>query len=213
MIGVHGGSFDPIHFGHINPLLELSELFNFDKIRLIPTYNSPVNKLFYSDIEHRLNMVSIIAASETNVFVADDIEMKKGGISYTYETVEIIKEQEQNQDICLIMGLDAFLNLENWYNYVEILKNVRIIVVNRPNNNIEEIKKMNFDILDRITSNKIDFQKNEKKQIFFYETPSINISSSDIRRKIYNNENLAGLIPGSILSYIERNKLYLDQHK
>ena len=111
------------------------------------------------------------------------------------------------------MGLDAFLNLENWYNYVEILKNVRIIVVNRPNNNIEEIKKMNFDILDRITSNKIDFQKNEKKQIFFYETPSINISSSDIRRKIYNNESLAGLIPGSILSYIERNKLYSDQHK
>tara|TARA_B100000575_G_scaffold221952_1_gene182352 strand:+ start:194 stop:832 length:639 start_codon:yes stop_codon:yes gene_type:complete len=210
MIGVYGGSFDPIHFGHINPLFELSDIFDFHKIRLIPTYNSPVNKVFYSDIEHRLNMVSIISASDTNVFVADDTEMRKGGISYTYETIQIIKKQEQNHDICLIMGLDAFLSLENWYNYTEILNDIRLIVVNRPDSNIKEIKKMNFEILDRITSNKIDFQKNEKKQIFFYETPSINISSSDIRRRINCKESLEGLIPGSILSYIERNKLYTD---
>ena len=210
MIGVYGGSFDPIHFGHINPLLELTDLLDFQKIRLIPTYNSPVSKVFYSDIEHRLNMVSIIAASDTNVFIADDTEMRKGGISYTYETIQIVQEQEQNQDICLIMGLDAFLTLENWYNYMEILKNTRIVVVNRPDSNIEEIKKMNFEILDRITSNIIDFKKNEKKQIFLYETPSINISSSNIRKKINCNESLAGLIPGSILSYIERNKLYMD---
>ena len=93
---------------------------------------------------------------------------------------------------------------------MEILKNTRIVVVNRPDSNIEEIKKMNFEILDRITSNIIDFKKNEKKQIFLYETPSINISSSNIRKKINCNESLAGLIPGSILSYIERNKLYMD---
>ena len=128
----------------------------------------------------------------------------------TYETIQIVQEQEQNQDICLIMGLDAFLSLENWYNYMEILKNTRIVVVNRPDSNIEEIKKMNFEILDRITSNIIDFKKNEKKQIFLYETPSINISSSNIRKKINCNESLTGLIPGSILSYIERNKLYMD---
>ena len=69
MIGVHGGSFDPIHFGHINPLIELSDLFEFEEIRLVPTNKSPVDKIFYSNIDHRFNMVSIIAASDTNNFV------------------------------------------------------------------------------------------------------------------------------------------------
>ena len=112
--------------------------------------------------------------------------------------------------MCLIMGLDVFLKLESWYNYIEILKEVRIIVVNRPDNDINNIKKMNFEILDRITSNKIDFLRNEKKHIFLFETSSIDISSSQIRSKISQNENLSGLLPGSILSYIKRNKLYTD---
>ena len=75
---------------------------------------------------------------------------------------------------------------------------------------INNIKKMNFEILDRITSNKIDFLRNEKKHIFLFETSSIDISSSQIRSKISQNENLSGLLPGSILSYIKRNKLYTD---
>ena len=210
MIGVHGGSFDPIHFGHINPLIELSDLFKFEEIRLVPTNKSPVDKIFYSNIDHRFNMVSIIAASDTNNFVADNVEMNRDEISYTYKTIKILKKKLQREDMCLIMGLDVFLKLESWYNYIEILKEVRIIVVNRPDNDINNIRKMNFEILDRITSNKIDFLRNEKKHIFFFETSSIDISSSQIRSKISQNENLSGLLPGSILSYIKRNKLYTD---
>ncbi len=210
MIGVHGGSFDPIHFGHINPLIELSDLFEFEEIRLVPTNKSPVDKIFYSNIDHRFNMVSIIAASDTNNFVADNVEMNSDEISYTYKTIKILKNKLQREDMCLIMGLDVFLKLESWYNYIEILKEVRIIVVNRPDNDINNIKKMNFEILDRITSNKIDFLRNEKKHIFLFETSSIDISSSQIRRKISQKENLSGLLPGSILSYIKRNKLYTD---
>ena len=181
MIGVHGGSFDPIHFGHINPLIELSDLFEFEEIRLVPTNKSPVDKIFYSNIDHRFNMVSIIAASDTNNFVADNVEMNRDEISYTYKTIKILKKKLQREDICLIMGLDVFLKLESWYNYIEILKEVRIIVVNRPDNDINNIKKMNFEILDRITSNKLDFLRNEKKHIFLFETSSIDISSSQIR--------------------------------
>ena len=176
----------------------------------MPTNKSPVDKIFYSNIDHRFNMVSIIDASDTNNFVADNVEMNREEISYTYKTIKILKKRLQREDMCLIMGLDVFLKLESWYNYIEILKEVRIIVVNRPDNDINNIKKMNFEILDRITSNKIDFLRNEKKHIFLFETSSIDISSSQIRSKISQNENLSGLLPGSILSYIKRNKLYTD---
>ena len=88
MIGVFGGSFDPIHFGHIDPLMELSEQFEFSSIRLITTYKSPVSKIFHSDASHRHNMVSIIAASTTNNFIADDVEIRKKDVSYTYKTIK-----------------------------------------------------------------------------------------------------------------------------
>ena len=122
MIGVFGGSFDPIHFGHIEPLNELSEIFDFEEIRLIPTYKSPVKKPFYASADHRYRMAAIIASSGTNNFISDDIEIRKEGISYTHETIKIIKKERNEENLCLIIGLDVFLNIETWYNYLEILK-------------------------------------------------------------------------------------------
>lgn len=210
MIGVLGGSFDPVHFGHINPLIELSKLFKFDEIRLVPTYQSPINKSFYASADHRFNMVSIIASSGANNFVADDTEILKEGKSYMHETIKIIKKQKKTDDICLIMGLDVFLNIETWYNYLEIIQEVNIIVINRPNFNIKKIKNMNSEILNKIVNDKIDFLKNNKKQIFFYDMPYIDISSTKIRDIIKRGDSLIGLVPGTIQSYIERNKLYVD---
>jgi nicotinate-nucleotide adenylyltransferase len=211
MIGVLGGSFDPIHFGHINPLYELSDIFEFDQIRLVPTYNSAVNKTFNASANHRFNMVSLISSSETNNFVADNVEIVKQNTSYTYETIKIIKKQQNRDDICLIVGLDVFLNIETWYNYMEILKDTNIVVINRPGYNIEKINNMSFEILERITSNKIDFIKNEKKQIYIHKSPSIKISSSQIRDVIKSGNKPLGLIPGAILTYIKRNNLYIGK--
>jgi len=211
MIGVFGGSFDPIHFGHINPLIELSEQFEFSAIRLMATYKSPVSKIFHSDASHRHNMVSIIAASTTNNFIADDIEIRKKDVSYTYETIQNLKNTLKNEDICLIMGLDVFLHIETWYNYQKIIEEVNIIVVNRPDFDIKSTKNMDSSILERITEEKGKFIESKKGYIFFYETPSIGISSTRIRSMIGRGETPSGMIPGSIMSYIKRNKLYMEK--
>ena len=211
MIGVFGGSFDPIHFGHIEPLNELSAIFDFKEIRLIPTYKSPVKKPFYASADHRYRMAAIIASSGANNFISDDVEIRKEGISYTYETIKIIKKETNEEDLYLIIGLDVFLNIETWYNYLEILKEANIIVINRPDSDVKKIENMNFEILDRITSNKLDFLKNEKKQIFFHQMSSVNISSTKIRDMIMQGKNPVGLIPGSVMSYIKRNKLYMEK--
>ena len=156
-------------------------------------------------------MATIIASSGSNNFVSDDVELRNEGISYTYETIKIIKKEANKEDLCLILGLDVFLNIETWYNYLEILKEANIIVINRPDSDVKKIENMDFEILDRITSNKIDFLKNEKKQIFFHQMSSVNISSTKIRGMILQGENPVGLIPGSVMSYIKRNKLYMEK--
>jgi len=211
MIGVFGGSFDPIHFGHIDPLMELSEQFEFSSIRLITTYKSPVSKIFHSDASHRHNMVSIIAASTTNNFIADDVEIRKKDVSYTYKTIQNLKNTLKNEDICVIIGLDVFLHIETWYNYEKIIEEVNIIVVNRPDFNIKSTENMGFSILSKITKDKTRFLESKKGSIFFYEMPSIGISSTRIRNMIGRGENPSGMIPGSIMSYIKRNKLYMEK--
>lgn len=208
MIGVLGGSFDPIHFGHINPLIEVSEQFNLSEIKLIPTYQSAVGKVFHANSEHRMNMVSIIAASSLNNFVAEDLELRKGGVSYTYDTIKLLKERHKNERFCLIMGLDVFLRIESWYNYKKILNEVNILVINRPGFSLNKLDSMDTLIHSKISKNKIDFINNNNYEIYFHETASINISSSSIREKISKGEDPIKKIPGSIMSYIKRNNLY-----
>ncbi len=208
MIGVLGGSFDPIHFGHINPLIEVSEQFNLSEIKLIPTYQSAVGKVFHANSEHRMNMVSIIAASSSNNFVAEDLELRRGGVSYTYDTIKLLKERHKNDRFCLIMGLDVFLKIESWYNYKKILNEVNILVMSRPGFSLKKLDSMDTLIHNKISKNKVDFIKNNNNVIYFHETAPINISSSLIRDKISKGEDPIKKIPGSIMSYIRRNDLY-----
>ena len=213
MIGVLGGSFDPIHFGHIKPLIEVTRQFNFSEIKLIPTFCSPVGKKFHANFEHRMNMVSIICSSSTNNFSADDIEMKRKGISYTYDTIRTLKDQNKNDDFCLIMGLDVFLKIETWFKYENILNEVNILVINRPGRDIEEIKKMGSLVNQKISKNKEDFLNNKNYMVYFYNISPIEISSSAIRNIIKEGNNPVKKIPGSIMSYIERNKLYRKEYE
>jgi len=208
MIGILGGSFDPIHFGHINPLYDLSEEFNFTEIRLIPTYISPIGKFYFAEYKHRFNMVSIIASSDTNNMIADNTEIIKEGVSYTYETIKIIKEREKSNNICLILGLDVFLNIETWYNYKDLINETKIIVLNRPNIDVNLIKNMNSIIQNKIISKKDEFIDAEESKIFLYTSSNINLSSTQVRRLIEKEKDTSGLIPGSIASYIRRNNLY-----
>ena len=208
MIGVLGGSFDPIHFGHINPLIQVSEQFNLSEIKLIPTYKSAVGKVFYANPEHRMNMVSIIAASNSNNFVAEDLEIRKKGVSYTFDTINILKERYKKDKFCLILGLDVFLKIESWYNYKEILNKVNILVINRPGYNLNKLNSMDIHIQNRISKNKFDFIKNKEHEIYFHDIAPIDISSSSIRDIIRKGDDPIKKIPGSIMSYIKRNELY-----
>ena len=207
MIGVFGGSFDPIHFGHIKPLIELNKEFNFNNILLIPCNLSPSLKKTNASAIDRFEMTKVISQSNTNNFLSDDREIKRGGISYSYDTLRDIKNI-YGQNILLIIGADVFLNFDKWYNYNKIINMVNIIVLNRPKYNTDFNNSLPKEIIDKIITNKDDFLNEKSGYIYLFNNSEYNISSTIIRSMIKNKKEPISMTPGSVYSYIKRNKLY-----
>ena len=207
MIGVFGGSFDPIHFGHIKPLIELNKEFNFNNILLIPCNLSPSLKKTNASAIDRFEMTKVISQSNTNNFLSDDREIKRGGISYSYDTLRDIKNI-YSQNILLIIGADVFLNFDKWYNYNKIINMVNIIVLNRPKYNTDFNNSLPKEIIDKIITNKDDFLNEKSGYIYLFNNSEYNISSTIIRSMIKNKKEPISMTPGSVYSYIKRNKLY-----
>jgi len=207
MIGVFGGSFDPIHFGHIKPLIELNKEFNFNNILLIPCNLSPSLKKTNASAIDRFEMTKVISQSNTNNFLSDDREIKRGGISYSYDTLRDIKNK-YGQNILLIIGADVFLNFDKWYNYNKIINMVNIIVLNRPKYNTDFNNSLPKEIIDKIITNKDDFLNEKSGYIYLFNNSEYNISSTIIRSMIKNKKEPISMTPGSVYSYIKRNKLY-----
>ena len=190
-VGIFGGTFDPIHTGHLITAQAVRELRKLDKIIFIPAYISPHK----TDIptlspRHRLEMVKL-AIKNISYFNFSDIEIKAANTSYTIETLKVLKEKHTK--IELIIGYDNILNFSTWKDPDEILKLAKLVVLNRKLST--EPKEM-----DRFYSSAI-----------FVDTPTIEISSSEIRERVYNNLPINFLVPEEVQKYIYHFNLYKEK--
>ena len=187
-IGIFGGTFDPIHNGHLITAQSVLHQRNLDEIVFIPCFISPhkTDKTASSPV-HRLNMVKLAIENHPK-FVLSDYELKKEGISFTRDTITHF--HESYKDIELIIGYDSFSNFETWKDPEEIIKLAKLIVMKRSYNNMNS------------TTNK--FFNNA----LFVDTPVIDISSTEIREKIQSNIPIDFLLPDKVLQYINDNRLY-----
>ncbi len=190
-IGIFGGTFDPIHFGHLITAQAVLEKRNLDKIIFVPSYISPhkVNHQ-YSDPIHRMNMTKL--ATETNPnFIVSDFEINRNEISYTYNTLlEFSKTYEEME---LIIGFDNLVVFDLWHKPDEILKLVKLVVMKRTYD--KEIKSPNKY-----------FGEAE-----FVDTPTIEISATEIRKKISKQMCVEYFLPEKVINYIKTNNLYSQQ--
>ena len=169
-IGIFGGSFDPIHFGHLLPTLFIKEYRKLEKVFFIPSYISPLKQNSNSVEDfHRLKMVEL-AIQNIDGFDISDFELKRKSVSYTIDT--IIEFKKYYDDIELIIGYDNYLVFEKWNKPDEIISKVKVIVMKRHSDNF-------------------DNQHNRfKDKMIFVNTPTIEISSTEIRNRIKNNLNI-----------------------
>lgn len=189
-IGVFGGSFNPIHIGHIKTIKFLIEQKYFDKILLIPCFISPhkTNQV-YIDSFHRFEMVKLAFLNTPEIDISD-FEINQKEVSYSIYT---IKHFLQNYEaIDLVIGYDNLLCFDSWFEYKEILSLVNLLVLRRHSEKA---------IIP-------EFLKEFKSKIKFVESPLVNVSSSEIRNNIKTNRDVSDMLCQSVYDYILTNNLY-----
>lgn len=187
-VGIFGGSFDPIHFGHLITAQILLEKRCLDKIIFVPAYIAPHKiKYDYSAPEHRYNMTKLAIQSHPK-FEISDIEINRKDISYTYDT--LLEFSHKHETLELIIGFDNLITFDRWHRSDEILNLAELVVLKRTYD--REIKNPNKYFADAV----------------FVDTPTIEISGTEIRNRILNNSPIDYFVPASVNQYIIKNDLY-----
>lgn len=214
MIAVLGGTFDPIHFGHLRPALEIAEQFELEQVRFIPSANPPHRWKPIANAEHRLNMVKL-AIQDTPEFVVDDREYRREGSSYTVDTLQSIvdeqikKENEKSESMLMILGLDAFQSFTQWREWERILTLTHIVVSTRPGYQLQKTEKwMQGRIVDSVSELKQKDGKGNPGCIFFSEVTPLDISATFIREQLLSGKSSRYLMPDKVANYISDNNLY-----
>lgn len=204
-IGLFGGTFNPIHYGHLRGAEEVREYFKLDKVIFIPSGVPPLKSTNVVDGIHRLNMVKL--AIENNLhFEISDYEIKKKEPSYTINTIKYFKKLYENDNILFIIGVDSLFELHRWYKAHELLKMIDFIAMSRPG--YRKFKFLEF-IEEREKGNCFRI-KNSDKKIFYLKIFPFAFSSTKLREFIRLRKSIRYLLPDRVLEYIKENKLYQE---
>jgi len=213
-VGLFGGTFNPVHWGHMRAAEEIREEFDLSQVIFIPT-NIPPHKESEEIVpaDHRLKMLDL-AVEDNPYFFISDVEMKRSGKSYSVETVSHFKHTfGEKLDLFFILGMDAFLEITSWKSYQEILSLCNFIVMSRPPYEIKELQK----IIPSQVKKEYRYQPDEKRfihssnvSIYFRDITHIDISSNSIRTLIKDGSSIKYLLPERVENYVKEHKLYRD---
>ena len=206
LVGIFGGTFAPVHNGHTKTIDFLKSLIPFDKILIIPNALPAHRENSYESFQHRFNMTSIAFQSIDKTLV-DDRENLRNGPSYTIDTVQEVREEEDDAKVVFIVGSDAFSEIDSWHRWEELLILIDFIVMKRPNHPFPRNKKV-LDLIDKTTDLKDLFKKRKKKSIFELDVTPVMISSSLIRQLVSEGRGVGHLVSSSVEEYLRENNLY-----
>jgi len=211
-LGILGGTFNPIHFGHLRAAEEVGESLGLEKVYLIPS-GMPPHKSPHplADFPHRLEMVRL-ATTISPLLEVWDIEGKKPGFSYSIETLQLFHSSFGSQlELFFILGTDAFFEIKTWKEYLSLFTYASFVVIDRPGNTTEDF----FAFLDSLDAG---FEWDPERECFCHPSGTIllrkhttlmDISASRIRETVAMRKSIRFLVPGVVREYIEKAGLYV----
>ena len=203
LIGIFGGTFDPIHNGHIQSVESLLKELEFKRIYLLPSSTPPHRQPTSTSAKDRLKMVSL-AVADNEKLTADDREARQSGKSYTIDTLKSFRQEFSHRSIAFIVGMDAYLNMPEWKQWEQFLDYAHIIVMKRPGYHLtsqswgEEFK----------TGSEMRLTQMKLGHVYFADSNLIDISSTQIRERLAAGLSVQTLLSASVINYIKRKQLY-----
>ena len=205
LISVFGGTFDPIHFGLLRAVLSVKDQLMLPNISIIPSNIPPHRPSPIAEAKHRVSMVRLAVNSLSDIS-CDDREIRRGGVSYTILTVTELRKELGATPLCLIVGLDSFLDLPHWYRWEEILDNAHIIVMKRPGWNLPSSRPLWWLNAAQDTAEVLYSQP--AGGVFCVSVPPIDLTSTKIRSQLASVTDPGNSLPKSVFDYIKANHLY-----
>ena len=197
MIAFLGGTFDPIHFGHLEAAKKIQQLNFFKKVSLLPSYQPVQKNNCLCDLDQRIEMIES-ALDEYPTIEVDYDEINLKNPSYMIDTLRLKKNKNPDQSICLIIGTDALENLSSWKDSQELKEFCHLFVIERPEYPSNQLNQYGFELVDSLDK----LGQSSSGYLYFSDLKMLDISSSDIREKIRNKKSIESLTPYSVTSKI-----------
>lgn len=207
-IALLGGTFDPIHNGHLKTSIAIQSHFNFDEYYFVPCKEPTLKPHSKAQSMQRIDMIRL-AIKKYKYFALDLREVNRDTPSYMVETLESYRQEYKKASISLIMGYDAFITLPQWHQWTQIIELANIIVINRAHYGHMEMSNSLTELLKKhLVTNKEQLLDSQAGCIIMFDAGHYPISSTDLRKAFEQDEVDASKLPEDILQYIIQSKLY-----
>lgn len=205
--GIFGGTFDPIHFGHLRTAFELLQALRLDQVRFLPAGQPPHRETTVASAAERLAMVQAATADQPG-FVVDDREIRRAGLSYSVDTMRDLRADFPEHALCLIVGMDAFLGLPKWREWRELLELAHLVVAHRPGWRAPSMGPLGELLVDRGTGRVGDLHEARAGRIYIHAVTQLEISSTEVRKLIAAGRDPRYLMPDAVRAIIDETGCY-----
>ncbi len=213
--GLFGGTFNPVHSGHVMIATDILGSFPLDHIIVVPAAVPPHKPSdFMADISLRLEMTRL-AYADLDQCTVSDIEAERGGRSFSIDTVfYFLDTAAEDDELYFMVGLDAFLELDTWKDYMKLIEIIPFIVIQRPLAEQSAQASMASFLKEKISSGYVFFPEKSVyrhdtlQAVYFHQIQDIPISSTQIRQRLKNNRSISGMVPASVEHFIKQKGLY-----
>ena len=215
-LGIYGGAFNPVHYGHLRTAQEVSDILFIDKILFVPSGRTPFDKPDLAKACHRHEMVKAAIRGNRH-FDVSDIEVRRRGKSYTVDTLKSLRSTYRGCELFFILGIDAFLDLAGWKQPDILIDLADLVVISRPGHTFTGLSSSSY--LKKVSGKTLRDLDTGKTKVFSFSISArhtchlcsvtgLNISASQIRNLVSSGKTIKYLLPDSVKSYIISNKLY-----
>jgi len=203
VIGIFGGTFDPVHFGHLRPLRELHEALGFERLHLVPAAVPPHRPAPLASAAHRLAMLRLACAGSPG-WVVDDRELRREGPSYTVDTLQELRAAYAGTPLCLVLGQDAAQGLATWHRWSELFELAGIAIMARPGSSTT----LPDWARQREMPGKVEFCRDPLGHCYRHPVTPVDVSATRVRELAADGSEIKDLVPTVVADYISNHGLY-----